>query len=145
MSDETKDPTNCDRCGAKLEGGWTERWRNDVRLEVICDDCDRSARRQKYANTDVLSTKLMCEGAVYGVRFEGGRCLRDHLLDRVVRETAAVQEAAKVFERDVWFGGLQATVRAASHRGFRAPFVTGGGHLVHHPRLLARGARHVHA
>lgn len=50
------------------------------------------------------------------------RTAPDLLLDRAVRELADVRADYKAFERIVWFGGLQAMVRAASFRGFRADF-----------------------
>lgn len=121
-----KDPKNCDRCTASLVRGWSERWRDDKRVEVVCFDCDKAERFARYAETDVLTSNLLIDGALYQARREGGAAggsyARDYLLDRANREIAEIHTACKAFERDVWFGGLQRIVRAASHRGFRASF-----------------------
>ena len=126
MQSET-DVTACDRCKSSLERGWCERWGGTTkksmrRVESICFDCDRREHREAYASTDVLTTKIVMDSAIYEVRRESNRTAPDLLLDRAVRELADVRTSYKAFERIVWFGGLQARVRAASFRGFRADF-----------------------
>lgn len=122
MSDN--DPTNCDRCKAALDGGWSERWRDDKRIEVVCLNCNRAERRAAYETTGILTSSIMTDAAIYSVRREYDEA-QDPLLDRASREVAQIRKACKSFERDVWFAGLQTKVRAASHRGFRAPFTVG--------------------
>lgn len=117
-----KDPKSCDRCTASLAHGWSERWRDDKRIEVVCFDCDKTERHAEFAKDGVLTTRMLTDAAIYGVRREYDRVAPNDMLDRVSRESAEIQTACKVFERDVWFGGLQKIVRAASHRGFRASF-----------------------
>lgn len=119
----TKDPTNCDRCRANLERGWSER--DGVRVEAVCFACDTGERREAYAETDVFTTKIMTAAAIYSVRLEYGRENRDPLLDRALRDTQAIRTAAKAFERDVWFAGLQDDVRKAPTKGSRASFTIG--------------------
>lgn len=126
MQSETN-VTTCDRCKSSLERGWCERWGGTTkkgmrRAESICFDCDRQERHEAYAETNVLTTKIAMDSAIYEVRREDNRTAPDLLLDRAVRELADVRADYKAFERIVWFGGLQAMVRAASFRGFRADF-----------------------
>ncbi len=121
----TQDPASCDRCRASLERGWSERWRNGARVEAVCFACNTKEYRAEYAETDVFTTKIMTDAAIYSVRLEYGRESPDPLLDRALRDTQAIQTATKTFERDVWFAGLQDDVRKAPTKGSRAPFTVG--------------------
>lgn len=117
------DPTNCDRCKGTLDGAWSERWANEKRIEVICTDCARAERRKEYSEYGVLTSKILLDVASYEVRhMEFGQGPADPLLENVFREKVAIDARVKEFEKSVWFGGFQATVRAATHRGFRASF-----------------------
>lgn len=123
---DKQDPTNCDRCKASLEHGWCERWRNDKRVEVMCFDCDKKERHERYAEDDVLTTRLLTDAEMYGVRLEYGKEASDPLLDRVRRESDRIKPALKRFESAVWFGGLQSLVRDTQYRGHRATFEANG-------------------
>ncbi len=122
----TQDPTNCDRCRASLERGWSERWIDGVRAHAVCFACNTKEYRAEYEASDIFTTKIMTDAAIYGVRLEYGRESPDPLLDRALRDTQAIQTAAKTFERDVWFAGLQDAVRKATTKGSRATFAVGG-------------------
>ncbi len=125
---DVRNPSECDRCRATLERGWSERWSGDsqetmVRVEVVCFNCDRAEYRAEYKQTGVLTSKMTIDAAMYGVRHgEFGKGAADPLLDKVLSEFAEVRKACKAFEQDVWFAGFQSIVCAASHRGFRASF-----------------------
>jgi len=119
------DPKNCDRCNASLERGWSERWRGEthetmVRIEAVCFDCDRKERHATYAASGVLTTRMLTDAAIYGVRREHDKDSYNYILDKVERESEEIRRRVKDFERGVWFRGLQKQVRATSHRGFRA-------------------------
>lgn len=126
MSDERPDPTNCDRCNASLERGWSERWRDNKRVGTVCLDCDRKERRKRYAKDGVLTTQMLIDAAIYHSRFTHGETPRDVLLERAWLGHKRVRGAAKMFETDVWFGGLRKVVRDARYRGHRAEFEANG-------------------
>lgn len=67
------------------------------------------------------------DAAIYGERRAYGKEAQDPILDRVNRDLAVVNAAIILFEQDVWFGGFQAKVHAARHRGFRADFAMPDG------------------
>lgn len=122
---EAQDPTHCNRCRASLDRGWSERWVNDKRTEVVCFDCNDREQIGRYLESSVITTSLWTRAVIEGARAEYGRAstlplaLRRVLLD-VNASVSRIQTEVKRFEHDVWFGGLQAQARAATHRGFRA-------------------------
>lgn len=124
--DDPPDPTACDRCAASLERGWSERWRDDKRVEAVCFGCDEAERLKAYIDARVITTKLMIRAAIEAVRRECGKGMQDpesaRALAEVKRSTDKIHWIVKEFERRAWFGGLQAQVLAAAHRGFRATF-----------------------
>lgn len=130
MTTQVQDPTNCDRCRASLERGWSERWRGNVRVEAVCFGCDDAQRLREYLDTGVLTTKFMVRASIENVHREYGKGVSDPVaaeaLARAWASTEAVQRAAKELERTVWFGGLAEQVRAAELRGFRAAFEIAG-------------------
>lgn len=132
---EIQDPTHCDRCGASLERGWSERWSDNKRVRAWCIPCADRERLEEYAKTDELTTQVMVRASIENVHREYGKgvtCPSErNLLARAWASTEAVQRAAKEFERAVWFGGLSGKVRAAKHRGWRASFeIAGESHKV---------------
>jgi hypothetical protein len=126
------DPANCDRCGAGLERGWSERWSDNKRIAAWCIPCADRERLEVYAKTSVLTTQIMVRASIENVHREYGRPadnpVERHLLARAWASTEAVQRAAKEFERVVWFGGFAEQVRTAKHRGLRASFDVAGEH-----------------
>ncbi|WP_437310113.1 hypothetical protein [Sorangium sp. So ce388] len=127
---ETPDPTHCDRCGASLERGWSERWSGKKRIHAWCIPCADRERLEEYAKTGELTTQVMVRASIDNALREYGKgvtCPSErNLLARAWASTEAIQRAAKDFERAVWFGGLAEQVRAAEHRGWRAGFQIAG-------------------
>lgn len=121
-----KDPTHCDRCNAFLRGGWCERWQGDKRAEVFCADCDKTEKLAEYTKTNLLTTSLLCDAAIYGARREmKSGTPRDFTMERIQLESAQIRESCKAFERGVWFAGFQSAVQRADNRGFKASFSVG--------------------
>jgi hypothetical protein len=98
------------------------RYRHDVLIETVCFDCDRTERRARFEKNNVLTTYMLTDAAVYGVRREYNRTDPDALLDQVARESEEIRQACKAFESGVWFAGLRPIVRRAAYRGLRAAF-----------------------
>lgn len=109
-----EDPTHCDLCRKPIDGCWSQTL--NARGEVIesrCMPCDAARRLTAYRETGRLTTRLV-ESAQIDQAL-GKRANLDVLADY---ETVAPH--IKRFERDVWFGGLQALARNAKTKGTSA-------------------------
>lgn len=127
------DPTTCDRCGASLERGWCKLWSDGTLLESICFGCNDAEHIKLYRETKVLTSTVTVMASIDKVHREYDKpCATGNreLLIAVWASCAKIFTEIKAWERAVWFGGLQAAVRAAKFRGFRLDF-PGGSALVY--------------
>lgn len=112
--------TSCDSCSIELDEE-TDRFVEMLRetsngLErtgMLCEPCNEIRLFQDYEKTGVLTSKLTLLAALNS----SARRQADSVLDRILLASENIRGYIKVFERDVWFMGLQEIVRAARVRG----------------------------
>ncbi len=121
------DLTNCDRCQASLERGWSMRYRNNKLFETMCFECDDNDQIDRYEKTKILTSRITMLAAMNSVRCDSAH---PAIMAAVWASATRIQEEIKVWERAVWFKGLQKAVLATDSRGFRLDF-PGGQALVY--------------
>jgi hypothetical protein len=117
------DPANCTRCDTGLERGWSCRYKGDI-VEYICFDCDLIDIIGEYKTTNIITSRLSTVAAIDEVKQEYGKPIRlsSEILNKLLNSENKINHAIKLWERDVWFGGLQKKVRASNARGWKLEF-----------------------
>lgn len=105
------DPTTCDLCKGALDGAWCQTLDEmGAATETRCLGCDKSKLLAEFRKTGRLSTRLV-EKALLDQAF-GKDADADVLL-----AFGAIPPQIKLFEHEVWFGGLQDFAMSASVKG----------------------------
>ena len=110
MSDQPADKT-CATCGCSIQGTWISIRRDAVET-MICLDCNMI---QEYCESGIIITSLWLKALLAVHRGEASPVYQE-----IESAMTVVNGIAKDVERDVWFGGVQAFVRAAPMKGYRA-------------------------
>lgn len=112
-----KDLTICDKCKKQLDGGWVEMVDPKTRqiLETVCVSCDRAQRVEEFRNTGYLSTRLVEQAHINEIlkRLQNGD-------QEILDVFSKIPPEIKLFEQEVWFGGLQTIAQNASTKGTKA-------------------------
>lgn len=118
------EPTSCDRCSAKIDGAYTQRWRDDVLIETFCGRCNDAEHVANYVATGIITSHLTLIASLASVRGNGGyeHEPKQKTLADVWHSMRKLRQHIKDFERDVWFGGLQSAVKACPVKGMRMDF-----------------------
>jgi hypothetical protein len=134
--------TNCMRCQADLERGYSSRWVGDECKEVICFKCDKIESLDDHMKTGIITTSFMmdCLMSAFDIMRDAyGRANYDphdeaQLLEllnrdypettkaklRVQLATTRIQNKIKDFDAKVWFKGLQNQIHDTTCRGVSA-------------------------
>lgn len=123
------EPTNCNTCQASLENGFVYKYRGDELIEAHCRECNDKTTFENYINTKRLSSHLVMDNSLnlYHTNmkkdwnFENDNFL-EQLRTRceIAISVSKIQKKIKNFEKEVWFKGLQNTVRASTMKGVSA-------------------------
>jgi len=118
----------CGVCGVACERGYSMSIdpKTGKRYDYRCLDCAERERWVEYEQTRILRTRLL-EDAGYEDWLRRNDypdgwtppMVTGDLLTEVIRAKEMLHEAAKTFECEVWFKGLQTKVRAAEVHGQR--------------------------
>lgn len=118
------DETKCGSCGKSVVDGRTVRTFQDGKvIAVTCVECDMAERIKLYEETGHMTTWLLteaCLGAYDRQKYESRCNPTGTPFERINASSARIQEAAKRFEEEVWFGGLKPIVKACPIRGMKA-------------------------
>lgn len=116
----------CGACGVACERGYSMSIdpKTGKRCDYRCLDCSERERWVEYEQTRILRTRLL-EDAAHEAWLrrnhypEGWKRLptAPGLLTEVIQANEALHDAAKTFEREVWFKGLQTQVQLAKLHG----------------------------
>jgi len=129
---ETVTPQKCERCRRLLDGGYSQRFEESGTLiETLCFDCSDKQHVQDYVATSILTTKVTMIATLDQLNLERGRKIRiePDVLERVSKSMFHIEREFKIWESEVWFGGLRCIVRKARYRGHSLEF-NGGDCLV---------------
>lgn len=126
--------TNCQRCTASLERGYSTRYVNNECKEVICFKCDRDEEFSDYLKNKTITSHLMLNNSLElfqiltatrePTRLEVYKNNEDlirlrHRLDIQIA-TNNIQKKIKEFDQKVWFKGLQKMILDTTVRGVSA-------------------------
>jgi len=127
MTTEVEAAKVCGKCGCDCARGCVEKFSaSHELLQTLCYECDRGERYDAFERTGRLHTWLVTDATMVVFYADEARVRRDpgphrlRLARRVDAAAKTIHEAIKRFERVVWFGGLQAKVRAARVRGMKS-------------------------
>ena len=116
------DKKTCATCGLDCSGYYVENFNIKAKTSVVsCKECDRKKAIQEWRETGVLNTHLMMDAAIQGELANWSDLARNARLakddiptyHRINKSVDLIQEEVKLFEREVWFRGLQQQVRRA--------------------------------
>jgi hypothetical protein len=121
-----EDPTNCNRCNASLERGWSFLQRTDG-TEYLCFECSDKEVIKQYLETHILTSKLSMIAALAEVKLEVGKTPKIDIetIAKVIDSFNRIRNEYKIWEQEVWFGGLQKQVRDATYTGMSMEFLSG--------------------
>lgn len=116
-----EDPTHCDLCKKPLlDGSYCQSFNGTTGeiTETRCVVCDRIKRVDAYKESKILTTSLVMDAQLSKWNNKAGE------FQEVYQEVVAVYETIKpeikLFERDVWFNGLQSFAQKAKTKGTSA-------------------------
>jgi hypothetical protein len=124
------DPTNCNRCNASLERGWSERYKGNELIESICFSCSDKENIEQYEKTEILTLKITMCAKMDEIHRKYGEPLKlkSNILNKILTSCQNIENEIKLWERDVWFNHLQSKVKKAEFRGWRLDF--NGGYVL---------------
>ena len=127
--DELEYP-DCGRCPAKKLNAYSKRVDADGNVkEVVCFDCDNAESLAQWKKDHRLTSRLILTAALKSHSRRGDPEAAWLDINESSERVRARVKDPKGFERAVWFGGLQAAVRATRERGLSANIDTHGGKL----------------
>lgn len=113
------DPTNCMRCYASLERGWTDIFVGGKLTESICFSCSKAEQLSEFSRTGRLTTQLITWAAIDRARAENGRAVPNSTPPTLLTSLTVIEAEVLHWQQAVWFAGLQQKVRKAKYRGMR--------------------------
>lgn len=120
------DTEHCGTCGQSDQFGLS-KWTNisdGVCTKVRCRECESEELRLNYRKTGRINTTLTLDAALNSRRdYHTGEPVerRDgNTLERVNAAMAAINNHVKMFDKRVWFGGLQKLVQKCETKGMSA-------------------------
>ncbi|MFH0937272.1 MAG: hypothetical protein V1808_03180 [Candidatus Daviesbacteria bacterium] len=116
MSGGPEIPSNCEQCQSPLNGAYSEIYKGRQRIAVICTRCSAQDYLEDYQKTRRLSSSLIMEALVSNYYPAEDKF-------RILADRNVVDEAVKVFEKEIWWeGGLQKFNKNSSDRGHSLKF-----------------------
>lgn len=98
-------------CKGVIDGAWCQTLDVDGAVkETRCLRCDKSKRLAEFRSTGRMSTRLVEQALL-------DRAMCKPAAEDVLLAFGAIPPQIKLFEREVWFGGLQDFARNASVKG----------------------------
>ena len=128
MTTQTIDQDNptCTVCGKTDLRSWTLTIRDNVCVAAHCSDCEDARTLAAYREDGVLTSRNTLSASLIAFYAREARERRpcDPMWLDIADATKRLTTHVKAFDRDVWFGGLQAQYAKTKHGLSCAPFQT---------------------